>query len=373
MFVHLVCFDVPFPANYGGAIVVFNRLRALQAIGVQIVLHCFVYGDREPQPELERYCAAVHYYRRSRAWWYQLGREPFIVRTRRHPDLLRRLADDRHPILFEGLHTTAFLGHPDLGQRPQVVLMHNVEWQYYRGLGQSARNPLRRAYFYLESLRLRRYERAAAHRATAIVALSPAEAAYYRALQPRTVYVPAFHGQARVESAAGRGTYALFHGNLSVADNERAAAWLVRDVFAGLPDVRFVVAGLAPPERLRRLIGRFANVELIENPGPAQMQQLVHQAQIHTLVSFQAAGVKLKLIHALFAGRFCLVNEPMVRGTDLGAFCRVENDAPGFRRAVQELMAREFEPARRIVRKNFLEETYDDRRNAAKIAALLGG
>ena len=42
---HIVTFAVPFPANYGGAIDVWNRIAALKRGGVRIHLHCFVYGE----------------------------------------------------------------------------------------------------------------------------------------------------------------------------------------------------------------------------------------------------------------------------------------------------------------------------------------
>ena len=41
---HLISFDVPFPANYGGVIDVFYKINSLHKIGVKVILHCFQYG-----------------------------------------------------------------------------------------------------------------------------------------------------------------------------------------------------------------------------------------------------------------------------------------------------------------------------------------
>jgi hypothetical protein len=41
---HIVSFDVPFPANYGGVIDVFYKIKYLHEQGVEIYLHCFDYG-----------------------------------------------------------------------------------------------------------------------------------------------------------------------------------------------------------------------------------------------------------------------------------------------------------------------------------------
>ena len=40
---HLISFDVPFPANYGGVIDVFHKINSLHKIGVKVILHCFQY------------------------------------------------------------------------------------------------------------------------------------------------------------------------------------------------------------------------------------------------------------------------------------------------------------------------------------------
>ena len=52
-FIHVVSFDVPYPANYGGVIDVFHRLKALHKNGYKIILHCFEYG-RDKQIELDK-------------------------------------------------------------------------------------------------------------------------------------------------------------------------------------------------------------------------------------------------------------------------------------------------------------------------------
>ena len=42
---HVISFDVPVPANYGGVIDVYYKLKALHLQGVKIHLHCFEYKD----------------------------------------------------------------------------------------------------------------------------------------------------------------------------------------------------------------------------------------------------------------------------------------------------------------------------------------
>ena len=55
---HIVTFNVPWPADYGGVIDVYYRIVALAKTGVKIHLHCYTYG-REEAKELEQWCSAT--------------------------------------------------------------------------------------------------------------------------------------------------------------------------------------------------------------------------------------------------------------------------------------------------------------------------
>ncbi|MFL5752959.1 MAG: glycosyltransferase family 1 protein, partial [Bacteroidia bacterium] len=80
--INIVSFDVPFPANYGGVIDVFYKIKALHGAGVKIILHCFEYGRGE-KPDLNSYCEEVHYYRRDTSFRNHFSKLPYIVASRR--------------------------------------------------------------------------------------------------------------------------------------------------------------------------------------------------------------------------------------------------------------------------------------------------
>jgi hypothetical protein len=372
MFLHIVSFDIPYPANYGGVIVIFNQIKALHAQGVKVILHCFEYGNRTPQPELANYCYEIYYYKRSRSLFYQLSFLPFIMRTRQSSALLKRLRKDQHPILFEGMHTAGLIWHHSLRSRQKLIRMHNVEWQYYESLAQltPALAPLEKAYYFAESIKLQRIEPKVVLHADEIIAISTTDEAYYRALKANTRYIPAFHPNILIESQLGRGEYVLFHGKLSVPDNEMAAIWLIEEVFADF-DIPFIIAGMAPSERLKDLVAKYEHIRLVENPDEEQMNSLLSQAQINLLVSFQSSGVKLKLINALFRGRFCIVNEHMVRGTGLAKLCYVRNSAAAMRQTIEAFINVPFEAGKIAERRAVLESEFSNAENAKKLMRLI--
>ncbi|HQO50135.1 MAG TPA: glycosyltransferase family 1 protein, partial [Bacteroidales bacterium] len=101
---HIVSFDVPWPANYGGVIDVFYKLRALALKGIKIHLHAFEYG-REQAAELEKYCVSVNYYKRDLSKKNLFTNLPYIVSSRNSSELTENLLNDNYPILLEGLHS----------------------------------------------------------------------------------------------------------------------------------------------------------------------------------------------------------------------------------------------------------------------------
>ena len=106
--IHIVSLTIPYPANYGGVIDIFYKIKALHKLGVEINLHCFQY-DREKSDELNKYCKTVRYYQRPKKLKYYFSALPFIVNTRSNKTLLETLQSDQLPVLLEGLHTTYFL------------------------------------------------------------------------------------------------------------------------------------------------------------------------------------------------------------------------------------------------------------------------
>lgn len=101
------------------------------------------------------------------------------------------------------------------------------------------------------------------------------------------------------------------------------------------------------------------------------MNNLLSKAQINLLVSFQSAGVKLKLINALFRGRFCIVNDHMVRGTGLAKLCYVRNSAAAMRQTIEALINAPFEQGKIAERRAVLEQEFSNAENAKKLMSLI--
>ncbi|MCB9169939.1 MAG: glycosyltransferase [Flavobacteriales bacterium] len=365
---HIVSFDVPWPPDYGGVIDVFYKVKALAGLGVRVHLHCFEYG-RRPAPELEAICASVHYYHRSSSKHLLLSGLPYVVVSRRNEELIERLLLDDHPILFEGLHSCYFLGDPRLQGRRRSVRTHNVEHDYYGALAKAERSAFRKAYFVNEARKLERFEPVLSE-ADHIIAISPKDQAYFMRHFGRAEHVPAFHACGRIAVPGGIGDYALYHGALSVPENDQAALYLVREVFPGLP-VKLIIAGSGASPELRRAASTTPNVELREDIPTEEIHRLVREAQVNVLPTFQATGIKLKLLLCLFTGRHVVCNTPMVQDTGLEEVCLVHDDPETMRLSILACMSRPANGSTLEKRMKVLEERFDNRRNAEHLARIV--
>ena len=365
---HIVSFDIPFPANYGGVIDVYYKVKALAALGVKVHLHCFEYG-RKHASELEAMCAGVHYYERHTGKHQLLNSLPYVVVSRRSEELVDRLCEDEHPMLFEGLHTCHHLGDPRLNGRKRIVRTHNVEHAYYAALARAERSTFKRTYFANEARKLQKFEPVLSE-ADHILAISPKDEDHFASHYRNVVHVPAFHPSEKVDVPGGLGDHALYHGALGVPENDQAALFLVREVFNDL-DVKLIVAGSNASSELRDAVAKSINVELRENISTEAINALVREAQVNVLPTFQATGIKLKLLLCLFAGRHVVCNTPMVLGTGLEELCHVKDDPAQFRMAIQACMGKPANGSTLERRTVILEERFSNHRNAEAIVALL--
>jgi glycosyltransferase involved in cell wall biosynthesis len=361
-----VCLDVPYPVNYGGVFDLFHKIKALHGAGVKVHLHCFEYGRGE-QPVLNEFCEEVLYYTRHEGHKGFSHKLPYIVCSRSNGLLLDRLALDDYPILLEGIHCTYLLNDPRFDGRKIVLRLHNVEYQYYRQLYLSERSLLKKIYYLHESSLLRQYE----HRIAAkvkILAVSEKDSEIYRQefgatdIDTLPVFLP-FH---EVQGKEGTGCFCLYHGNLSVAENEQVVDWLLKKVFAHL-DVPLVISGKDPSPRLTKLIDQYPQACLIADPSDEELQDLLAKAQVNILPSFNCTGVKLKLLNALFNGRHCIVNKDAVDGTQLASLCHVADNAEGMQSLIKELSAQPFTGEELAERQSTLDILYDQEKNLHKL------
>lgn len=366
--IHIVSFNIPYPPNYGGVIDVFYKLVALSELGIKIHLHCFQY-DRDKAFKLEEICASVHYYKRPKTIRYFLSKYPFIVITRTHKKLLQNLTKDHFPILLEGLHTCYFIPQLlDLSEREIIVRTHNIEHDYYRELYAKESNWIKKFYYKQESKKLRKYEKVLSNKLK-IAAITEKDQSYFKNINSNTFYIPAFHSNNQIACLTGKGDYLLYHGDLSVNENIQAVKFIIYQL-ADHINYKIVIVGRNPSKKLVRLVNDKENITLIANPSELEMKDFIQNAHINLLLTWQSTGIKLKLINALFNGRFCIVNKAMVEGTKLDSACIIKNNAKEIIDEIKNLSLKSFDQDDLNKREMILLKNVNNKENAQKLINL---
>lgn len=361
---HIIAFNVPYPADYGGVIDIYYKIKALKEAGIGIYLHAYKYGRAEAQ-QLEALCEKVYYYERKTLKNPFYGSLPYIVKTRNSNEILNNLLQDENPILFEGLHSCYYLDHPALKDRKKIVRMHNIEYLYYWNLAKVENNPLKRIFFYREAQKLQEFHKVLKH-ADKIAAISPDEHLHLDVKFNNCFYLPVYHPNDHLQSKNGQGNFVFYHGNLGVPENNEAALYLINQVFNDI-DKPLVIAGMNPSRALKKAADKNPNVTLIENVDSQKIFELIEEAQINILPTFQTTGIKIKLINVLYRGRHCITVPEMVKGTGLESLVKVGRNPEELKSLIHQYFQKPFNGESIECRKEVLSKHFCTKNNTQKL------
>ncbi|MFN0729751.1 hypothetical protein [Polaribacter gochangensis] len=358
---HIVSFNIPYPPNYGGVIDVFYKIKELHQLNIEIYLHCFEY-DRPQQKELEKYCKNVFYYKRAPAIKSVLSTIPFITKNRENSFLINRLKEINAPILFEGLHTTFPLTKTNFNSKT-YIRTHNIEHTYFKGLAKSEATILKKLFYKLESYKLKKYEKII-QKVTGIFTISPFEQEYFSLKYgEKCVYITAFHEAKRIENHSTKGNFILYHGDLRISDNIKAALFLI-DVYKD-SSYKLVIAS-SDKSSVNKEIEKHQNIAFESIKNQEELEVLFKKAHINTLITFQKTGIKLKLLNALYQGKFIIGNSNMIADTGLENLCELANTKEQILQKTALLFSQEFSSENFIKRQEKLK-VFNPNNSAKKI------
>ena len=362
--IQIVAFDNPYPPDFGGAIDVFYKIKALNELGVKIYLHIY-YDVRSDVSGLEPLCETITLYKRNASIINHFSLFPYCVNTRISKVLIENLNKIKAPILFESMRTTGILKKHVFKQKT-AVRCHNIEHDYSWGLFKSEGNWLKKTAFFLEGYKLKYYE-SILNYVDFLFTLSNHEQAYFsKNFKSTSVYLPVFHGDKDLEGEKGFGTYALYHGDLTISDNIKSAFFII-DVFKDLSN-SLIIASSTLSKKLINEINKHDNISFQLISDENHLCNLIKKAHINTLYSFQRSGTKLKVFKALYMGRHCILNKNMIDDSDVLKVCEVAENKREYQNAVKRLFNKNFTTTNN--RFDALKK-YDSKFNAEQLIKIL--
>ncbi len=324
--------QLPYPPHQGRSLRNYNLLRYLaEGAGHQVSLLSFATPDSRPEDlaHLRAFCRTVEAIPEPVR---TMGRRLRTLATSPWPDmawrlaspaferaLLSRLAQEPFDVLqIEGIELARYLWLPELAgpQRPLVVFDdHNAEYLLQkRACATDSRRPRRWAaagYSFVQWLRLRRFEREVCRRSDRVIAVSAADAAALRALDPALqpsvvpngVDLEYFHPAFR-PSPALEHPCVVFTGKMDFRPNIDAVLWFARRILPRLwaqhPGLCFYVVGQSPSPRLSALQSepRITITGRVDDVRP-----YIAGADVYVVPLLVGGGTRLKVLEAMAMGQ----------------------------------------------------------------------
>ncbi len=350
--VQIVCFDNPYPPNFGGVMDVFFKIEALYELGIKIHLHYF-YTERKDLGPLNKYCKSIFGYKRNKSYIHFFKKYPFGVVSRSSDAMYKNLNLSNAPILFEGLQSTHILNSNHFKNKI-IVRTHNIEHFYYKGLAKSAKSFLLKGIFYLEASKYKKYEKILS-KVNCIIPISKSENHYFKEKYSKeTFLLPPFHGNNTLKSSEEEvEKFAFYHGDLSISDNLKSALFIANE-FSKIT-IPLIIGGSVLPASLKKIINQFSHISFINIKEQNKLNNLLKKAHINILWSFQQSGTKLKVFTALYNGKHCIINKNITDNLSIKKICTVVNSGQELKDAVTELNLKEFkiDPERKQILTNY--------------------
>ena len=359
---HIISFDIPYPADYGGVIDVFYKIKAFHKAGISIHLHCFEYG-REHSSELSKYCTEVNYYKRNTGIKANLGATPYIIKSRISKALQSRLQEDNYPILCEGMHTCGIIDNEDIISNHKIIYRAaNVEHHYYKALYNTESNIAKKAFFLSEALKLEKWQ-AKLSKIDLILTLSKKDKEHYQNLFPQITILNTFlffDSSKSVEPVFDDNEkFILFHAKLSVHENIEAALHIINYIATKIK-AKFIIAGLNPDKTIYKAALSVNNVVIKANLSQDDMQALLNNAHINILITKQATGLKLKLVNSLYQSKYIIANDAMLSGSGLENCLEIANSDDEIIEKTKRLLEQDFNRSNYDKRKKLIPKEYNN-------------
>lgn len=364
---HIISFDNPFPPSYGGVIDVFYKIKALHQLGIKIYLHCFYLERNQVSEELNAITEKVFLYPKNRNPFFLFSSIPMSVISRFDKKLIENITRIDAPIFIEGLQSSMIMNRFDLKNHKIILRLHNIESNFYAGMSQNETSILKKILYRVEAYKYKNYQEII-NQFQHVFGLSHYECEFLATKTKDWSYLPVFHGNEINNQLSEFGDFALYHGDLRLADNKKAAAFCI-SLFKKINHFKLIIASSNGKEFVTNLIGESSNIEFVELESHQHLESLLNKAHLNLLMSFQKSGTKLKIINALHRSRFCLINENMVDDQRILKLCELATTEEQFIDAINQLKSKPY--LDNEIRKNILNQVYNDADNAKKIANVI--
>ena len=360
----LICFDTPFPTNYGGVFDIEAKFKFFQKNNTKVDLICTCFDKKRGlyfqnylnenqtvidnfhiefiQPGIQNFTQVFH-------------KKPFsaIVRKINYSKIGFLKNNDYEFVLVEHLKSTykieklrniLKLRNPNL---KFLLRIHNDEEIYYKNLYKTA-STAKKYFFYSESIKYKNYQKEILRNSNfdEFLFISKAEMENLKPLVSPTKkveFLPVYFDQNDLKPGSKnefRNIDFLYVGNLDLEDNFKALKEIKSFLFSqNFTDKKINIAGKCSSEKRKEglftLFSELENFEISFNVEKPELEKLYTRSKFFLNFSANSGGVKTKMIHALNYGVPVISNPDGVEGSGFEDLTLKTKDAGWIKNALE--------------------------------------
>lgn len=297
----------PFPAQFGGAVDIWERLIGLKHLGLEIDL---VFTDKNTPKEdelqaMKKVVNNVLYCQRKNKIFQLLSPKPLQALSRN--GLAQILLSKKYDIvLLEGEFVAEILNNPTLTYDKLIVRVHNNEAFYFEALKQSCTSPFKKIYYQLEIPKIKKYSAQILEKAHRLWYISADELANSTNQNKGIFLPPPINGTYRTYTPQAN-KQVLFVGALFMPNNIYAIDWYIKFIHPQLtqhPTYQFNIVGKTHSEaQTKELIKKYEHIDKVQLfVNQNDLSPYFKSAKVFINPMFHGSGVKIKTIEALRNG-----------------------------------------------------------------------
>ncbi|MEM7712124.1 MAG: glycosyltransferase [Cyanobacteria bacterium P01_A01_bin.68] len=370
MKITLVCHDIPYPAIHGGRIDMWRRIKAFAQIGVELQLICWFDKAplREEVAEIKKYVSSVYFikfkhdlcstgYRLLNLVRYPLEVTSRLVVGQQLNHLTSKVrAFKPHVIWLDGIHGGNVASK--LSERfdiPIVTRCHNIEHLYYQRLFNSATGTSKFKR-YLSVSHLETYEKSLLKNSLLFYDISSEDLKFWKShgfrngrYLPPLMEIPSSQKQdISYRKIDKYNQYdVVFLGNLYSNNNVAGINWFLTQVLPEvrnhIPDIKVLIAGAKPINKIRQLCEETEGVDLSINPPSSAMIYNSGNVLINPVLT--GSGVSIKSLEMLMAGKPIVSTPQGIAGLPISVkqYFKIASDTQSFAAEIVNLISNSHE------------------------------
>jgi len=313
----------PYPAYFGGAYDVLERIKGLKYLGhdVDLICTCKEKPDDKNVLFMKQFINELIIVPRKNKLGYIFYSEPLQAVSRK---LLKKITLQREYdyAILESESVGKILENNSLKAKNIIIRVHNNEANYFNELSKSTKNFKNKIYYYLESLKFKSYSRNIFKLSDRLWFISNKEINNTKDLDlsNKSIHLPASVNSKFVKQELSTKNV-LYVGALFVPNNMEAIIWYLKNVHSLLVDehnYKLTIVGSTgefESETFQEILAGYSNVEIYLNQK--DLSNHYSNATVFINPMLHGAGVKLKSINAIQNGLVLVSSKTGAEGIGL--------------------------------------------------------